>query len=477
MIGKGMAGGMCVIGSRQGSLAAIKMLEQIAKKDSSRIPVLTDSPNEFLFDNRELERHQISMDILPVSAKVRFSPSTQLQISKDLFQYGSIAIGIVLLLLGLLLWINHRRLHLSRRLLAKEQDLRLLIETQSDLIVKVDMAGRFEFVSPSYCKLFQVPEEKLIGSTFQVRVHPDDLSSTMKAMEVLQAPPYKVYLEQRVMLADGIRWLGWNDSGITDNQGKLVAIIGVGRDITERKRLEVERERMIEELKRKNYELERYAYTVSHDLRSPLVTILGFAQEMELDLQAGDIGELQESLERIKSAGTRMHALLEAILQLSRIGHTTLDPKPLALSRAVEETLANLEGKIKESKASIILEPSADQWPEILGDYSRTVEVLQNLVENAMKYRLSDQMLVIRITAYVRATCVEVCIEDNGVGISSNNLEQIFQLFHKLDPKTPGVGFGLALCKQVMESLGGSIWAESDGLGKGSRFWLRFPST
>jgi PAS domain S-box-containing protein len=119
-----------------------------------------------------------------------------------------------------------------------EEKYRLLVENQTDLVVKVDLEGRFEFVSPSYCELFGKLESELIGRNFMPLVHEDDRQITENSMKALYEPPYTDYHEQRAMTADGWRWLGWIDTAVFDDNGQIVSIIGVGRDISERKRAE-----------------------------------------------------------------------------------------------------------------------------------------------------------------------------------------------------------------------------------------------
>ena len=119
-----------------------------------------------------------------------------------------------------------------------EELYRLIVDNQTDLMVKVDTQGRFQFVSPSYCKTFGKTREELLGNAFMPLVHPDDREITAKAMEDLYRPPYTAYLEQRAMTKDGWRWLGWMDTAVRDENGKVVSILGVGRDVTERRRLE-----------------------------------------------------------------------------------------------------------------------------------------------------------------------------------------------------------------------------------------------
>jgi PAS domain S-box-containing protein len=121
-----------------------------------------------------------------------------------------------------------------------EERYRLLVENQSDLLVKVDVDGIFQFVSPSYCVTFGKSEKELLGSKFMPLVHDEDIADTMKEMEKLYIPPNSCYLEQRALTHDGWRWIGWADKALLDESGKVLSIVGVGRDITERKKIEEE---------------------------------------------------------------------------------------------------------------------------------------------------------------------------------------------------------------------------------------------
>ena len=143
---------------------------------------------------------------------------------------------------------NTAREQAEEALKQSEQNFRLLIENQTDMVVKVDTQGRFLFVSPSYCKKFGKTEEELLGQTFLPLVHPDDQQVTTTAMEDLYRPPYTAYVEQRAMTKDGWRWFAWMDTALLDENKAVEAIIGVGRDVTKRKRaqeaLEAEKERL-----------------------------------------------------------------------------------------------------------------------------------------------------------------------------------------------------------------------------------------
>ena len=131
----------------------------------------------------------------------------------------------------------------------------LLLENQTDLVVKVDTDGRFLFVSPSYCEIFGKTKEELLGNKFMPLVHKDDREATIKAMENLYKPPYACYMEQRGKTKDGWRWLAWADKSVLDKDGKVVEIVGVGRDITERKQ---------------NEKLQQVLYNISKAANSPI---------------------------------------------------------------------------------------------------------------------------------------------------------------------------------------------------------------
>jgi PAS domain S-box-containing protein len=122
----------------------------------------------------------------------------------------------------------------------REDSYRLLVENQTDLVVKVDTEGRLLFVNPSYCKMFGKDEKELIGKNFMPLVHEEDRESTAREMEKLYQPPHRAYMEQRAMTADGWRWLAWSDSAVLDENNRVIAIIGVGRDITEQKKAEAD---------------------------------------------------------------------------------------------------------------------------------------------------------------------------------------------------------------------------------------------
>lgn len=252
-------------------------------------------------------------------------------------------------------------------------------------------------------------------------------------------------------------------------KGRFVAIV---HDITERKHAEAERERLITELSAKNAELEQFTYTVSHDLKSPLVTINGFLGFLEQDAAAGNLERLRKDTQRITEAVQKMQRLLSELLELSRIGRMMNAPGVIPFNELVEDALSIVQGRLEECKVTVRTQPDL---PNIYGDRPRLVEVLQNLLDNAAKYMGGQPNPQIeigqrgeengRLVFYVR---------DNGMGVAPEHHERIFGLFNKLDAKSEGTGVGLALVKRIIEFHGGRIWVESEA-GKGSTFLFTLP--
>jgi PAS domain S-box-containing protein len=243
-------------------------------------------------------------------------------------------------------------------------------------------------------------------------------------------------------------------------------------DITERKQAEVERERFIAELEAKNAELERFTYTVSHDLKSPLVTIQGFLGLLEQDALAGDGAQLKEDITQIATAAETMWHLLEDLLALSRIGRVVNPPQAVAFGELVHEAIALVSGQITRRGVQVEVAPDL---PVVWGDRPRLLEVLQNLLDNAVKF-MGDQA-VPRLQIGVRYTDAEmiVYVRDNGLGIAPRYHEKVFGLFERLDTASDGTGVGLALVKRIVELHGGRIWIESAGTGHGCTVCFTLP--
>jgi len=233
------------------------------------------------------------------------------------------------------------------------------------------------------------------------------------------------------------------------------------------------KQNLITELENKNAELERFTYTVSHDLRSPLVTIRGFLGYLEKDAREGNMDGFYKDLERISRATLRMDSLLKDLLELSRIGRLTNKPQDVPFGDLVKDALEIVHGRLDARGIALRTHPNL---PLVHVDKPRLTEVLQNLLDNAAKYMGNQKQPAIEIgmRGYDDISQPIFFVRDNGMGIAPEYHERIFRLFDKLDAQSEGTGVGLALVKRIIEFHGGRIWVESE-LGEGSTFFFTLP--
>ena len=266
------------------------------------------------------------------------------------------------------------------------------------------------------------------------------------------------------------------------------------RRLAEQRRLAAlvdERQTLVDELEARNQELARFTYTVSHDLKSPLVTIRGFLGFLERDAEAGDLSRMRHDIQRIQTATDRMRRFLDDLLELSRAGRLLNPPESVPLDQAAREAISLVAGGIAER--GVDMEIGRD-LPVVTGDRLQLVEVFQNLIENAVSYMGDQRAPRIEIGAEVRrvdaatldaaaldAVALDgvfetvVFVRDNGIGVDPRYHKKIFELFQRLDADTEGTGIGLALVERIVKLHGGRVWVESAGSGQGSTFCFTVP--
>jgi PAS domain S-box-containing protein len=252
-------------------------------------------------------------------------------------------------------------------------------------------------------------------------------------------------------------------------------VLAIVRDVTLQKWILGEREILIGELERKNTELERFTYTVSHDLKSPLITIKGFLGFLREDAQRGNIKRLEADIRRIGDAADKMQRLLNDLLELSRVGRSVNTSELVNLNQMISDVLELLHGRISGGAVPIRVNVE-ENLPHVYADGPRLMEVWQNLIENAAKF-MGDQpnpQIEIGQAGTSKDGLPIFFVRDNGIGIDPKFEDRIFGLFDKLDPRTDGTGVGLALVKRIVEFHGGKIWVESE-LGKGATFYFTLP--
>ncbi|MCX7047059.1 MAG: PAS domain S-box protein [Candidatus Sumerlaeota bacterium] len=236
-------------------------------------------------------------------------------------------------------------------------------------------------------------------------------------------------------------------------------------DITERKRAE-------RELQEKSAALEHFTHAISHDLRSPLVTVKTFLGYLEQDLLTSDTGRIEKDMFYIRAAADKMAQMLDELLRVLRIGRITNSPVRVTFRELVEEALNIVAGPIAERgvKAQVNEAPIT-----LYGDHPRLVEIWQNLVDNAVKFMGDQASPRIEIGAERRGGDTVFFVRDNGMGIDPPHQPKVFDLFVKIGAKSEGAGLGLALIKRIVELYRGTIWLESKGLGQGACFLFTLP--
>ena len=242
----------------------------------------------------------------------------------------------------------------------------------------------------------------------------------------------------------------------------------------ENARLFTERATLIKELESRNLELERFTYTVSHDLRSPLITMRGFAGFLTDDAASGNIEQLQKDVNRIITATDKMQQLLNELLELSRIGRVMNPTQDVQFNAIVEEALERVRGSLESRHVKMVVQ---ENLPIVHGDPTRLIEVVQNLVDNAAKF-MGDQpqpLIEVGVSAISPDGYATFFVRDNGIGIEPKFHERVFGLFDKLNFKSEGTGVGLALVKRIIEVHGGKIWIESTGKD-GATFYFSLPT-
>ncbi|HBA64697.1 MAG TPA: ATPase [Methylococcaceae bacterium] len=232
-------------------------------------------------------------------------------------------------------------------------------------------------------------------------------------------------------------------------------------------------ERKTEALQQSNADLEQFAYSVSHDMRQPLRSIIGHLQFLANDLKGKLDEDSQLNFNFVLEGAKRMDAMIMSLLEFSRVGRKTEAMRRVESLEVLNESLDVLAAIINESKAIIDID---GEWPQVYASPDEMIRLFQNLIGNAVKY-CEGHKPHLEITSKRENSIWQVRIKDNGIGIDPAQIDRLFAFFSRLQPRTrfEGTGMGLALCRRIVEHHGGRIWAESKGEGYGSLFAFEIP--
>ncbi|OPY34585.1 MAG: sensory histidine kinase AtoS [Methanomassiliicoccales archaeon PtaU1.Bin124] len=294
-------------------------------------------------------------------------------------------------------------------------------------------------------------------------IHPDDRETVKSDMQQLVSQGTPMNIDFRIIWGDStVRIINCTGevSG-RDNEGEPQVIVGTNQDITERKRVE-------DEIRRSNAELQQFAYVASHDLQEPLRMVVSYLNLLERRCEAQLDPKGQEYIHYAVDGGKRMRELIDDLLEYSRISTRSRDFSFVDMNQVVDETLKVLKVPVEESNAVIVVHP----LPSLMADGSQMVQLMQNLIGNAIKFRGSEPLHV-EVNSWHRASEYVISIKDNGIGIDEKYRGKLFQMFQRLHTRDEyaGTGIGLAISKKIVERHGGRIWFESDG-SHGSTFFF-----
>jgi chemotaxis family two-component system sensor kinase Cph1 len=388
------------------------------------------------------------------------------------------------------------RMNSERNLLAAMKELRDVKAAldEHSIVAITDAAGRITYINDKFCAISKYSREELIGQDHRIinsRHHPKeffrDLWTTIAHGKVWHGE-IKNRAKDRTFY-----WVETTIFPFVDAAGKPVQYVAIRTDITNRKADEAALLRFAGDLAEKNKELETIVYTVSHDLRSPLVNVQGFGKQLvracekisaAMAVANGGLvpvtalkqpvaEAIPQALRFINAGVNKMEMLLAGLLRFSRLGRVALTIAPIETGALLAAVVASMKFQLDEAKADVRVLP----LPGCLGDSGQISQVFANLIDNALKYRDPARPLRVTISARVEHGQVIYAVADNGIGIPREHQPKIFEIFHRLNPEaTVGEGLGLTIAQRVLERQHGRIWVESEE-GVGSTFFVLLPTS
>jgi PAS domain S-box-containing protein len=359
----------------------------------------------------------------------------------------------------------------ERNKLTEERD--RFFALSMDMLSIVHLDGRFQRVNPAFQHVLGYSEEELLAMSLFELLHPDDRATTMREYENLAAGKAIRLMENRLRCKDQqYRWVAWSYFPVPQDG----LAFGVGRDTTELRQLDEVLRLRAEELENANRVKDEFLATMSHELRTPLTSILGWSRLLDSN-KLGD-KDKERAIHVIQRNAEAQSKLIEDLLDVSRIitGKLRIEFQPVSFAAVTESAINSLRPAIDAKQLHLETRLDAAAGP-ILGDPSRLQQIVMNLLSNAIKFTPNGGTIEVRLE---RSNAhVNLKISDTGVGIAAEHLSHIFERFKQVDSSNVrthgGLGLGLAIVEYLVRQQGGTVVAESEGIGKGATFTVEFP--
>jgi PAS domain S-box-containing protein len=350
--------------------------------------------------------------------------------------------------------------------------LRAVAEGTTDAIYVKDLTGRYLMINPAGARFLGRTVEEVIGKDDTELFSAETARAIMEGdRRVLEAGDTLTY-EDTGTAAGVTRCYLSAKSPYRDTRGRVAGILGISRDISERKQAEEDLRRTADELARSNENLQQFASVVSHDLREPLRTVSGFCQLLKRRYQGKLDRSADEFIDFAVDGAARMEKLINDLLEYARVGTRRKRLVPVDSEVVFDRAASVLARAAAESGSEV----TRGRLPVVLADESQLGQLFQNLLANAIKFRGRVPPRV-HVEAAREGAWWRFVVRDNGIGIADDCRERIFGVFERLHPASeyPGTGIGLAICKRIVERHGGRIWVESEP-GRGSAFSFTLPA-
>ena len=339
-----------------------------------------------------------------------------------------------------------------------------IVESSADAIVSKDLNGIITSWNKSAERMFGYTAAEAVGQPITIVIPPDHLDEEPQILERVKRGELIDDLETVRQRKDGSRIeVALTISPVRDGHGKIVGASKIVRDLTGRMRIE-------RNLRVANDDLKQFAYAAAHDLREPLRNVRAYSELLASLCADGPDGKIARFKNVIAEGVLRMDDLLFDLLEYTRLAADEENPGTVDCRSAYNKAIQNLRTAIGESGAQV----SCGALPAVQGKEAQYVQLFQNLIANAIKYRGTDPP-VIAVSAREHEGQWLFSVRDNGMGIEPEYHEQIFGIFKRLHGnRIPGTGIGLAICRKIVERYGGRIWVESQ-LDQGSEFFFTVP--